>query len=124
MLFNVGITIGFERILYEVDENDSSGRVNVAIIVIGDNLRRSVEVNFATMDGSATSSAPRDYESLIAPVQFDELQLHQVPIDDDNILEDTENFFDWWTTSEDFVDLNPQQIEIRIFDIGDGKENI
>ena len=109
--------------LYSVDEPD--GSVTVAVVVIGGNLRRPAEVIFSTRDGSATSTAPRDYEDLGDVVlQFDEITGRRtitIPIDDDDILENTEDFFGELRTSEGFVDLNPAGTTIEIVDIDDGK---
>ncbi len=99
--------------------------MTVRVIVInGDNLQRPAEVIFSTRDGTATSTAPRDYENLgDVTLQFDQIMRSipvTIPIDDDDILENSENFFGQLRTSESFVDLNPAEAEVVIFDIGDG----
>ena len=50
--------IGFERSLYEVDEED--GSVTVAVRVLEGTLANDVEVLLTTTDGTATSSGERE----------------------------------------------------------------
>ena len=96
------------------------------IVIDGDNLQRQAEVIFSTRDGTATSTDPRDYEDFGDSILlFDNTQRSRtvtIPIDDDDILEDTENFFGQLRTTENFVDLAPAQTEVVIFEMGDGKE--
>ena len=66
-----------------------------------------------------------DYEDFGNVVrQFDQTTSRlpvEIPIIDDDILEDVENFFGQLTTSETFVDLNPAMTEIDIIEVNDGK---
>lgn len=51
MYMYVGVTIGFERTLYAVDENEF---VDVCAEIKSGNLRRDAVVRLQTSDGSAT----------------------------------------------------------------------
>ena len=119
----IDVIIGFEELLYEVDEND--GTVNITVVIVNNNLRQSAEVIFSSVDGRALSTPPMDYENLgDIPLRFNQTTSHQsviIPIIDDNILEDVENFLGQLTTLETFVDLMPAMTEINILEVNDSK---
>ena len=114
----LGVTIGFEQTLYQV--NETSGRVTIFVAIIDGSLARPVEVTFFSTNGSATSTAPRDYRGLgNIPLQFTNTTRRlpiRIDIVNDNILENTENFFGNLRTSDVSVDLSPRQTEIQILE--------
>ena len=104
---------------------ESIGSITISVSVMGNTLRRPVEVIFSTRDGSATSTDPRDYENIgDVFLQFDEtIDRHtfNIPIHDDTILENIEIFFGQLRSSCSAVDLNPAETQIEIYDIEEGK---
>ena len=121
-----GATIGFDQLVYNVDEPD--GTVTVTVSVLDGNLMRPAEVVFFTTDGTATSTAPVDFVGLDNVVlQFDENTLTRpivLTIIDDAILEDEENFFGNLSTSDGAVDLLPVTTRINILELNDRKEKV
>ena len=51
MLTPTGVVIGFEQMLYTV--NEAAGSINVGVVVRNGQLRRSVVVTVSTEDGTA-----------------------------------------------------------------------
>ena len=123
LLFLIGIIIGFELPEYNVDEPD--GEVTIAVIVVGGILRRPAEVTFFTTDGTATTTGEPDFQQLGDVVlQFDENIMRReirIGIIDDSILEDNEFFFGNLSTTDDAVDLMPDNTLVNILEVGDGK---
>ncbi len=105
--------------------NETTGQVIFSVSVLEGTLERPAEVTFSTTDGSATSSAPIDFEAITGSLlQFDQNTLTvtvTVTIIDDAILENVENFFGNLVTSDGAVDLGPATATVNILEDGDGK---
>ena len=116
------VTIGFDPIIYNVDE--SAGPVELVVRIISGELARPVEVILSTADGSATSTAPVDY---INPgditLQFDsvtDIQFARITIRNDDIYENQENFFSNSISLDGSVIINPGSAEVLINEDNDG----
>lgn len=120
-----GITIGFEQDVYNVNETD--GAVMINVILVSGMIESPVQVNFSTSDGSATSVAPEDFTAVSNLVLTFDQSTTSVPItisiEDDMILENTENFFGNLATSAVAVTLFPPRTTINILEVpgDDGK---
>ncbi len=94
VFINAGAVIGFDPISYVVNETD--GTVTFTVKVLNGTLERSVFVTFFTSDGSATSTAPADFQaSSNVSLEFNSNTVSQqvsVTIIDDDILENPEIF--------------------------------
>ena len=113
------VTIGFEPAAYTVNEDD--GTVTLFVRVLDGELARPVTVGFNTEDGTATSVAPVDYTApaLPIPLQFTDDQLVQqvvIPIANDDIVENTENFEGVLFTIDPAVILAPMRANVDIVD--------
>ena len=131
--------IGFERSLYEVDEED--GSVTVAVRVLEGTLANDVEVLLTTTDGTATSSGetethnktefvenakflppdPIDYTSTTTTLTFGPSITRQevaIPITDDDVVESIEDFFATISlqTGGANVLIAPSSTQVRIDD--------
>ena len=118
-----GVTIGFDPETYSV--NEDGGSVTLTVRVLDGELARPVTVAFNTQDGTATSVAPVDYTApaLPIPLQFSGDQLVQtvvIPIENDDIVENTENFEGVLFTIDPAVILAPMTADVNIVD-NDGK---
>ena len=125
---NLDVTIGFRPVNYTVNENQRT--VTIFIQVLDGQLARSVEVDFTTEDGTATSTAPADYISPALPVtlQFtsdDRDQDVAVTIINDDIVENTERFNGMLSTIDRAVILGPDRATVEIIeDPNDGKPSL
>ena len=116
------MTIGFDPIIYNVDE--SAGPVELVVRIISGELARPVEVILSTEDATATSTAPVDY---INPgditLQFDSVtdtQFARITIMDDDIYEDQEFFISNLISFDGSVIINPGRAEVVINEDNDG----
>ena len=79
----------------DIDVNENVGTVNLQIVLSGD-VEKSFSVDFATSDGSALAGS--DYNSVNGQVSFPanatngNMQTIAITINDDNLIEATENF--------------------------------
>ena len=88
---NDNITIGFDREVYSINEDQRS--VEVCAVITEGSLQREVVVVLSTQDGSAKS--PEDYTSISVPLTFDDvtvLQCVNITLENDMILEGVEEF--------------------------------
>ena len=113
------MTIGFDPVTYFVNETD--GSVTLIIRVLDGQLARSVEVDFTTRDGTATSTAPEDFIGVIAlsPIilQFspsDLVQQASVVIIDDDKPEIQELFAGFLSSIDPAVILAPKEATVEI----------
>ena len=111
--------IGFQPVDYPVNEN--GGTVTLTIQLLGGELARSVEVDFTTEDGTATSTAPADYISPAVPItlQFtpdDMVEDVRVTIMDDDIFEYAERFTGVLLTIDRAVILSTDRANVEITD--------
>ena len=91
--FHSGVVIGVEFPTYEVDE--SNGTIEVCAILISGTLERIVTFALSTQDGSATSTDPLDFSAVLKNLTFDQKSSRQcvdIPIKDDDIVEEPERF--------------------------------
>ena len=128
LIFNLDVTIGFQPVDYAVNEN--AGTVTISVQVLRGQLARSVEVDFNTEDGTATSTAPADYISPTLPItlQFtpdDGDREVSVTIINDDIVENAERFAGVLTTIDRAVILGPGRASVEITeDPNDGKPSL
>ncbi len=105
--------------------DETTGQVTLSVSVLEGTLERPAVVTFSTMDGTATSTSPIDFNAITgAALQFDQDTLTvtvTVTIIDDAILENDENFFGNLVTSDSAVDLGPDNATVNILEVGDGK---
>ena len=118
------VTIGFDPILFMANEDD--GTVSLTVRVISGQLGRPVEATVTTEEGTATSTAPMDYNNPgMITLQFDSVdteQLAVITIVNDDIFENEENFFANLVSFDQAVIVNPMRAEVRIqADVNDGK---
>jgi hypothetical protein len=119
MIIQVGAArIGFERTEYVVDEED--GSVTVVVRVLDGTLSGDVEVEFNTIDGSATTSGP-DYARTTPILTFGTSTTNQsvtIPINNDDVVETVEDFIANLTlrTLGANVVLNPSITTVNIND--------
>ena len=111
------MTIGFRPVDYTVNENQ--GMVTISVQVLDGLLARSVEVDFATEDGTATSTAPADYlnQGLPITLQFtptDGDEEVTVTIFNDDIVENDEMFAGVLSTIDRAVILGPDRASVQI----------
>jgi hypothetical protein len=116
---NDNVTIGLERTSTTVSEDD--GTVEVCASVQGPvELQRSVRVVLSTLPGSALAGL--DYTSVVETLMFDATNTRRcldVPITDDDVLENDEDFLVELTTPEPDVNLMP---DIGVITIEDTSE--
>ena len=113
------MTIGFLPADYTVRED--AGTVTLSIQVLDGTLGRAVQVDFSTIDGTATSSQPVDYFAPEVPIilQFtpDELvQQVTITIRNDEVTESSEMFFGNLVTMDTAVYLAPPRANVEITD--------
>ena len=115
------VVIGFDTTMYSVDED--AGEVLLTVRVLASQLARPVSVNFTTQDGTATSSAPPDFNSVISTspitLQFspsDLVQQARVTIIDDSITENSELFAGLLSSIDSAVILAPDTASVEIQD--------
>ena len=143
--------IGFEATQYTVGENQGSASLVVA--VLDGELSDDVTVVFTTEEGTATSTCesshftlflfskifsnlyfifsfstvPTDYSATTRTLEFGPGRMSQtvaVPVINDQVLEDTENFFanlELRNANNLDVTINPPRSEVSITDFGDSK---
>ena len=117
------VSIGFDPTSLVVNETD--GSIEFTIKVLSGVLESSVIVTFSTSDGSATSSDPADFVPLSnMAVEFNaaiQSQTITVTILNDDILENSENFFGVLATpNTDNVVLDDALAEVTILEqLGD-----
>ena len=120
------MTIGFVPDSYSVAE--TTGEVTLTVQIVDGQLERSVDVDFTTSDGSATSVAPIDFiDPGRVTLQFSNQTTSQtvrIVIEDDDILENDENFFGNLATLDGSVILDPEQAEVNILEDNDGTFSI
>ncbi len=121
---NDNITIGFEREVYPINEDQRF--VEVCAIVTEGSLQREAVVFLSTQDGSAKS--PDDYTNINSvPLVFDEgtrQQCVNITLEDDMLLEGLEEFgvvLD--SMNEPRTVLDPERAQVVITD-NDGKINL
>jgi hypothetical protein len=119
--------IGFEETEYTVSEN--GGSVPVVVSVLEGELSEDVTIVFSTEDGTATRTFPVDYTATTRTLVFGPGNTEQtiaVPISNDQVLEDIENFFANLVLLRNPDDLDvsvePSRTEITITDFGDDVE--
>ena len=111
------VTVGFERSLYEVRENNNE--VEVCAVIISGQIARDISVMFTTEDDSAMS--PQDYTAQSTGLTFSEPSTRacvDIDIADDDIFELDETFFGRLTSSDSAVNIDPgrQQTTVQIND--------
>ena len=111
------MTIGFQPVDYAV--NETMGRVMLIVQLLVGELARSVEVDFTTRDGTATSTAPADYNSPAVPItlQFTpDVSVKEVVVTiiNDDIIENAERFAGVLSTIDRAVILNPGRASVEI----------
>ena len=132
------MTIGFDPEEYVVSEND--GSVTLMVRLISGVLEREVIVDFETSPGTATSAGdlnnlkystlhsivyildPADYERTVTQLTFSPtvaVNPVSVNIIDDEIHEDSENFFGVLTAPGQPAILNPDRAVVMITDDND-----
>ena len=116
---STGITVGFEELIYQVDENGGSIEV-CAEIIVGE-IDTDVVVNIQTSDGTAVAGS--DYTALLnVPLTFEApstLACVSISIDNDQVYEDIEEFIGTLTSTDpDRITISParQTTTIRIND--------
>ena len=122
-LFITDVTIGFLPDVYSVSETD--GMVTLSVQVLAGQLARPVEVDFTTQDGTATSTAPQDYNQA-APITLlftpdDLVQQIVVTIISDEITENSEFFDGLLTIIDRAVILAPDIASVEVID-DDGEQ--
>ena len=115
------MTIGFDPVMYSV--NETAGEVILTVRVLDGQLARPVSVDFTTQDGTATSTAPADFNSVISTspitLQFSPSDLvlqARVTIIDDTITENPELFSGLLTSLDSSVILAPDTASVEILD--------
>ena len=113
------MTIGFDPVMYSV--NETVGEVLLTVRVLDGQLARPVSVDFTTQDGTATSTALADFNSVISTspitLQFspsDLVQQARVTIIDDNITENSELFSGLLTSIDSAVILALDTASVEI----------
>jgi hypothetical protein len=120
-LSNLDVTIGFDSTEYFVDE--AAGSVLLTIRVLAGQLARTLSVDFFTQDGSATSTAPVDFNSVTQAIpitlQFSPTDLVQevtVTIIDDDLRENSERFAGLLSSTDTATILAPNTTSVEIQD--------
>ena len=115
------MTIGFDPAEYAFNETD--GSVSLMVRVLAGQLARTVSVDFFTRDGTATSTAPADFEGVPEQIpitlQFSPSDLVQpapVRIFDDDITENPELFTGLLSSIDSAVILAPDTASVEIRD--------
>ena len=115
------VTIGFDPAEYAVNETD--GSVSLIVRVLAGQLARTVSVDFLTQDGTASSTAPADFNRVAeqSPItlQFSPSDLVQqvtVTIIDDDITENPELFAGLLFSINSAVILDPNTASMEIRD--------
>ena len=127
LFFNLDVSIGFQPVEYAVNENQAVVTIVVQLNLLGNQLTRSVEVNFTTEDGTAISTAPADYISPALPITLlftpdgGDQEVNIILINDD-IVENGESFAGVLSTIDRAVILDPGRARVEITeDPNDGK---
>ena len=111
-----GVTIGFNRTNYSVNEAD--GSVALTVQILDGILDRTAVVNFFTTDGSATSTAPVDFMAVMgSDIVFNAgtiSNIEVVTIVNDGVLENVENFFGNLATNDSAVIIAPGMTTVDI----------
>ena len=116
-LSDTDVTIGFDSVVYVVDED--VGEVSLTVRVLAGQLARPVSVDFVAKDGTATS--PIDFSNVTSasPIIFspsDFVQQVLVTIIDDNIAENPELFAGLLSSVDPAVILDPDTACVEIQD--------
>ena len=115
--FHSGVTIGVQIPMYEVDEGN--GTVEVCAILISGTLERTVTFTLSTQDGSATSTDPLDFSAVLKNLTFDQMSSRQcleIPIEDDDIVEEPERFTIVISEDDPDVDITTPTSVVTITD--------
>ena len=113
----VEVTVGFERSLYEVREDNNE--VEVCAVIISGQIARDISIMFSTEDDSAVS--PQDYTAQSTGLTFSASSTRacvDIDIVDDEIFEVDETFFGSLVSSDAAVNIDPnrQQTTVQIND--------
>ena len=106
-----------EILTYNVDEGD--GTVQVCAILVSGTLERTVTFTLSTQDSSATSTDPLDFSAVLEELTFNQTTARQcvdIPIEDDNIVEEPENFTVVVSGDDPDVDFTPPTSVVTITD--------
>lgn len=111
------VTVGFERSLYKVRENNDE--VEVCAVIISGEIARDISVMFTIANNSAVS--PQDYTALNTGLTFSAPSTRacvDINIVDDEIFEVDESFFGRLVSSDAEVNIDPdsQQTTVQIND--------
>ena len=112
MLLHTGVSIGFELPRYTVNEGD--GSIEVCAVLTNGSLERTVTFTLSSRDDSATSTDPVDFNASDEMLQLDNLKSKactEIPIIDDSIIEDRENFTLMIRSSEEEVTIDNMRAE-------------
>ena len=113
--FTAGVTIGIELPNYTVREED--GPLEVCAVLVEGSLERSVLFTLSNMDDTATS--PGDYSTFTVELTFNATSSRactDIPIEDDTILENPENFTVVLTSDDPDVSFMPPTSVVTIID--------
>ena len=117
------LDFGFSVTEYEV--NEASGTVELEVRILGNTLGAGerVVVRYSTTPGSATSSDPSDFEPVTGVVTLSPtatVVTFEVPITNDEILEDSESFVVTLSTVDfSTLRLSPKEAMVTILDDND-----
>lgn len=102
---------------YTVNEGD--GTIEVCAILVSGMLERTVTFTLSTQDDSATSTEPVDFSAVSVELTFNETTSRacvDVPIDDDDRVENPENFTVVVDGDDPDVDFVPPTSVVTIID--------
>ena len=111
------MTIGVEIPIYTVNEGD--GTIEVCAILVSGTLERTVTFTLSTQDDSATSTDPVDFTAVLEELTFDQSTARQcvdIPITDDDRVEDPENFTVVISGDDPDVNFMPPTSVVTIID--------